>query len=413
MRTCAHAALAHCCVPSHLLCFPVSRSSIMADSEEEWLHVLPQALKEESSTRDHAPKRKRNASSIDDKVPEGSDTGPSKNKRRVSRTQKARAPSSNKPTTDDDTSSSKWAPRTAVSANIMFTRYAGARTKSHREKLRNVTVERVACTHDQRGDRVWDEYKNTFNQLRKNEASGKGIQNNPCGCIPSIPQRGWEEIEEARCDFFAANRGLHAAERRLIRAQMVEQCSLDAVKTLVRARRRSEESLRLALASVHPYQDLLRMRLATTLRQSVADTAAIISLSKTTALSHASATAITNAKVSLFSRQKLACRFNREVTICRVNGTGDSATGGEGVSLRLRRVKDSGRFSVPLPRTTKALDEPQASIPDPGISPRMRVVFSQLKAIATAAEKSITDKKGRVLQPTKCSTGRKVQPVMA
>lgn len=131
---------------------------------------------------------------------------------------------------------------------------------------------------------------------------------------------------------------------------MAEQRFLDAAKALIRARRESEESLRLALASAHPYRDLLRLRLATTLRQSIADTTALVSLSKTVTLSHASATAIAKVKVFLFSRKKLACRFDREVTVCRVNGTGDSSTSGQGLPLQLQRLTSRDRTSVPLPR---------------------------------------------------------------
>lgn len=370
----------------------------MTDSEEECLHdvddVLCRSLKAERGEKSHdaPPKRKRKRASSDavsDAArPAGESSGLSKHKRQ------RRTPS-------------------IASPNSMFTKYAAARRASYRKKLRTMQPETVGCTHDQRGDRVWNEYKNTFTQLRQN-ASARRTDTNPSDTTPCIPSIGWEEIEEARCDFFAANRGLRGAERRHMQAQIAEHCYLDAAKALIMARRETEESLRMALASVHPYRDLHRLRLANTLRQSVVDTIAIASLSNTVALSHASATAIANAKVSLFSRKKLACRFNREVTVCRVNGTGDSATSGEGSPLRLRRVKPRGKFSVALPRTTKALDGPQASVPDPGVSPRMRVVFSQLEAITTAAAKSIADKRARTPQQTRrYSAGGKTKPVMA
>lgn len=309
---------------------------------------------------------------------------------------KARAPSPDIITSDEETVSptNKWTPRTAAAPTIMFTRYAAARTRHHNREKQKMQPDQLAVTHDHKAERVWEEVKNTFNQRRSNAASARSAQgDNPRGCMPSIPKRGWDEIEKRRCEFFAANRGLQAAERRHRQAQMAEQCSLDAAKELIRARRVSEESLRLALASAHPCRDLLRLRLATTLSQSVADTAEIIYLSKSVELSHASATAIAKAKVTLFSWKMLVCRFNREVTICRVNGTGDSSTSGEGSPVRLQRLTSRDRFSIALPQMTKALDEPQASVPDPRVSPRMRVVFSQLKAIATAAAKSIAEKR--------------------
>lgn len=93
---------------------------------------------------------------------------------------------------------------------------------------------------------------------------------------PFPPEARLGRDRESEVRFFAANRGLQAAVRRHRRAQRAEQCSVDAAEALIRVRRHSEESLRLALASAHPYRDLLRLRLETTLRQSVADKAAII-----------------------------------------------------------------------------------------------------------------------------------------
>lgn len=127
--------------------------------------------------------------------------------------------------------------------------------------------------------------------------------------------------------------------------------------------------------------------------------AAIVSLSNTVALYYASATAMAGAKVTFFSRQKVVCRGNREVAVCRVNSTGDIPTtsSGERLPLRLERVTRRDKFSVALPQVTKALDKPSASVPHPGVSPRMRVVLSQLQAVATAVAKSIADKKAKKL----------------
>lgn len=271
-----------------------------------------------------------------------------------------------------------------------FITYAEERTASHIKRMSSLQPKAVARTHSERGGMiVWANHTNTVNQLRKNAAAARRRGGtNHSRCARSIPRHGFDEIEEKRCEFIAAHRGLKNAERRLARAQAIERCSLDAARAQIAVRRGNEENLRLALAQCHPCWDLVRWRLAKTLRQSIADTAALVKLSKTIALSHASCTAIADAKVAFFSMEKLACRYNREVVVCRVNGTGDSSTGGEGLKpLRLRRAKCRDDFKVRLPRMTKALDVPQASIPDPGVSPSMGLVLSQLNVIASAAAK--------------------------
>lgn len=377
----------------------LSRSSLStssmkdSDSEGGWLHdVLSQPLKAERVQRDDGPKRKRSPASTSSVVTSDPALGKQQKRRKGSARGKARAPSSDTVANEKEAPpTNKRVPRTAAPPNVMFTMYAAARRKDHRAKLRSMQPDQLASTHDQKAERVWEEVKHSFDQRRRNAAAARSTQEDkPCGCIPSIPKHGRDEIEKVRCDFFAASAGLQKAERRHRQAQLAEQCSLDAAKALVGARRKSEESLRLALALVHPYRDLLRLRLATTLSQSVADTASIISLSKNVELSHASATAIAKAKATLFFMRKMVCRFNREVTVCRVNGTGGSSTSDEGSPVRLQRfTSHDSSVSIAFPQTTKALDEPQASVPDPAVSPRMRVVFSQLKAIAAAAAKTM------------------------
>lgn len=394
--------------------------SFMTDSDFEGdclYDVLSRPLKAERGKRDDVPNRstKKRSASVSSDV--GSDAGACRQKKRRRRASAAGqkqpgAPSSNAFTDDEDKCSptNKWMPRTAAAPNVLFTRYAVARTASHREKLRNMKRGEVARTHDQKGGSMWNEYKHTFNQLRANVASARSnVQHPPGGCTPSIPQHAREQIEEARGRFYAASRGLQTAKRRHMQAQMAEQCSLDAAKALIRSRRKSEETLRLALASVHPCRDLVRLRLATTLRQSVADTAAIISLSEIVGLSRASATAIAEGKVSLFESTKCACRYNREAKVCRLNGTGGDSWI-EGSPLRLRRL--TRRAAVPVLPKTAALDESQASIPDPWVNPRMRVVLSQLRAIATAAAKSIAEIKraNDGSSADEFSAGRRITP---
>lgn len=135
------------------------------------------------------------------------------------------------------------------------------------------------------------------------------------------------------------------------------------------------------------------MRWRGDLRQSIADTNAIIKLSQNGAANRASITAIAKAKVAFFSGEKLACRFNREDTVCRVHGTAGTTTNPTKWKKRKRpRVDGVGRgeeymsFSVPLPRTIEEGQiVPQDLEPHLGVSPRMKVVFSQLKTIATNA----------------------------
>jgi len=279
-----------------------------------------------------------------------------------------------------------------------FVSYAEERTWSYTKRMQSFEHQAVARTHLEKGGMfLWTSHKNTVKQLRENAASARKGSTNQTRCSRSLPRHGFDEIEEKRCAFIAAHRGLKVAERRLAQAQRVERCSLDAARAQITARTGIEENLRLALAQCHPYWDLVRRRLEQTLRQSIADTAALVKLSKMVALSHASCTAIAQAKVAFFSREKLACRYNREVVVCRVNGTGDSS--GEALKpLRFRRVKCRENFSVHLPRVTKALDMPQASVPDPGVSPRMGLVLSQLNVIASAAAKRVAADDARVTE---------------
>ena len=274
--------------------------------------------------------------------------------------------------------------------------YAADRAASQSERMSSLQPDAVASTHDEKGGiGLWISHKNTVKQLRQNAAAARGGSTSSTCCALSVPRHGFEEIEEVRCAFIAANRGLKAAERRFEQARKVEVGYLRAARAQITARCNVEENLRLALANAHPYWDLVRLRLTQTLRQSIADTAKLVSLSKTVALSHASCRALAKARMTFFEREKLACRYNREVVVCRVNGTGDSSASGEGLKpLRLRRTGCHRKFSVSLPRMTKALDDPQASVPDPGVSPRMGLVLSQLNVIASAAANSTADKSG-------------------
>lgn len=344
-----------------------TRTSAEAALEEGEVSLRPRENHELST--EEAPKRKKRSVRGDI----GGDTGPTKRARKGGREGKIFG-------MDDLTAAKR------------FVRYAKARTASHKKRMGSFDPKAVARTHHGKGGmKLWTCHTNTVNQLRKSVAAaarrrrGGTINHSRC-----IPHRGFDEIEEKRCAFIAAHRGLKVAERRLAQAQTVERCSLDAARAHIAARRGMEENLRLALAQCHPYWDLVRRRLEKTLRQSIADTAALVKLSETVALSHASCTAIAEARMTFFSREKLACRYNREIVVCRVNGTGDSSLGGEGLKpLRFRRAKCHQKFNVRLPSMTNALDVPQASLPDPGVSPRMGLVLSQLNVIASEAAKRV------------------------
>lgn len=263
--------------------------------------------------------------------------------------------------------------------------YTRARLATLKKNRAKEISDVVARAHDQRVKSFETNYKHTLGQYRDsarsicNDGSNGGA---PC-VQPSLPRQGWSRIEVSRIYFAAASRALKAAERRQRSARLAEQSFLGAARSLIAARRDAEENLRLALVQAHPYYDLVRWRLERDLRQSIADTSEIVLLSTTRLLSRASITAVANAKVDLFTQEKLAARLNRERQVCRVNGAGgDSAP-----RLRFALVKCDRNLSVPLPRRTSALLPARHSVPDSWVSPRLHVVFSQLRAIDTAAAK--------------------------